>query len=210
MEFLMESGMFRVAALLIGYILGNVQTSYLFGRMFRGTDIRDHGSGNAGTSNTIRTFGAGVGALVFAVDVLKAVAAFALCMYIFGGVHGLIPGVYAGAGVVLGHNFPAIMGFRGGKGIASTIGVMICVVDWQMALILVVLGLALLFGTKMVSVASLALTLAFPVLLLTFGYAAEVVAVSALLTVLAWVLHRGNIRRILAGDERKLSLGKGG
>ena len=212
MEIILESGMYRVLAIAIGYIFGNIQTSYIFGKLFKNTDIRDHGSGNPGTANTIRTFGFNVGAVVFVVDVLKAVAAFLLCMYFFGGsffggYNGLLPGMYAGAGVVLGHNFPFFMGFKGGKGIASSIGIMLCT-DWRIVIILTALGFTCLFATKMISIASLAMTLAFPALLLVFGFGAEVVLVSVFLTAMAWIMHRGNIKRILSGSERKLSLGK--
>ncbi|MCL2616406.1 MAG: glycerol-3-phosphate acyltransferase [Defluviitaleaceae bacterium] len=213
MEAVMDLGLFRAAAVVIGYGFGIMQTSYIFGKLFRNTDIRDHGSGNPGTANTIRTFGFGIGAGVFALDVLKAVAAFLLCMYLFGGMffggeNGLLPGMYAGTGVVLGHNFPFYMGFKGGKGIASSIGVMVCT-DWRIVLIQIALGLSCVFATRMISIASLALTLAFPPLLFVFGFGTEVVLVSAFLTALAWVMHRGNIQRILTGSERKLSFGKG-
>jgi len=212
MEVLVGSGIFRIVALVIGYLLGNVQSAYLFGKLFRSTDIREHGSGNSGTSNTIRTFGFSVGVLVFVVDVLKAVAAFMLCMYFFGGSYfggenGILPGMYAGLGVVLGHNFPFFMGFKGGKGVASSIGVMLCF-GWSVIVIQAAVGLSLLFATRMISVASLALVFAFPILLQVFGLGAEAVLVSAFMTVLAWYMHRGNIRRIAEGSERKLSLRK--
>ncbi|MCL2673840.1 MAG: glycerol-3-phosphate 1-O-acyltransferase PlsY [Defluviitaleaceae bacterium] len=212
MEFIFESGMFRLVAIIIGYVLGNIQTSYLFGKYFKNTDIREHGSGNAGTTNTIRIFGFSVGVIVFLVDVLKAVTAFLLCMYLlggsyFGGTNGILPGMYAGIGVILGHNFPVFMGFKGGKGIASTIGVMLCT-NWLIVIIQVVLGLACVFLTRMISVASLVITLTFPILLFAFGYDTEVVLISAFMGILAWFMHRSNIQRILAGDERKISFGK--
>ncbi|MCL2853550.1 MAG: glycerol-3-phosphate 1-O-acyltransferase PlsY [Defluviitaleaceae bacterium] len=212
MEFVLESGMFRILAVVIGYFLGNIQTSYLFGKLFKNTDIRKHGSGNPGTANTIRTFGLSVGAIVFIVDVLKAVTAFLLCMYLFGGsffdgYNGLLPGMYAGVGVVLGHNFPFFMRFRGGKGIASSIGVMLCT-DWRIVVIQTALGLSCLFTTRMISIVSLALTLVFPVLMLVFRFDIEAVLISVFLTALAWIMHRGNIKRILTGSERKLSFGK--
>ena len=212
MEFIFESGMFRLVAIIIGYVLGNIQTSYLFGKYFKNTDIREHGSGNAGTTNTIRIFGFSVGVIVFLVDVLKAVTAFLLCMYLlggsyFGGTNGILPGMYAGIGVILGHNFPVFMGFKGGKGIASTIGVMLCT-NWLIVIIQVVLGLACVFLTRMISVASLVITLTFPILLFAFGYDTEVVLISAFMGILAWFMHRSNIQRILAGGERKISFGK--
>ena len=212
MEVFFESGMFRLIAIIIGYALGNIQTSYLFGKYFKNTDIREHGSGNAGTTNTIRIFGFSVGVVVFLVDVLKAVVAFLLCMYLFGGSYfggqnGILPGMYAGVGVVLGHNFPIFMGFKGGKGIASTIGVMLCT-DWRIIIIQATLALVCVATTRMISVLSLAITLTFPILLFIFGYDTEVVLISAFMGALAWFMHRGNIQRILAGNERKISFGK--
>ena len=212
MEFIFESGTFRLIAIIIGYALGNIQTSYLFGKFFKNVDIREHGSGNAGTTNTIRIFGFSVGVAVFIVDVLKAVVAFLLCMYLFGGsyfggANGILPGMYAGVGVVLGHNFPVFMGFKGGKGIASTIGVMLCT-NWLIVLIQTTLGLACVAATRMISVASLVITLTFPILLYVLGYDTETVLISAFMGVLAWFMHRGNIQRILAGNERKISFGK--
>jgi len=212
MEFILASGAFRLLAIIIGYALGNIQTSYLFGKYFKNTDIREHGSGNAGTTNTIRIFGFSVGVVVFIVDALKAVVAFLLCMYLFGGsyfggLNGILPGMYAGVGVVLGHNFPVFMGFKGGKGIASSIGVMLCT-NWRIIIIQAALALICVATTRMISVLSLAITLTFPILLYIFGYDIETVLISVFMGVLAWFMHRGNIQRILAGNERKISFGK--
>lgn len=202
----LESEMFRVFALVIGYFMGNIQTAYIVAKKIKGIDIREHGSGNSGTTNITRVLGMKIGMCVFALDTFKAIAAFMLAVWLFGWQYGGVAGMYAGAGVVLGHNFPFHMRFRGGKGAASTIGLMLCT-DWRIVLIQVALGMVCVASTRMVSVGSLALTAAFPLLLMLFGYTAEVVLIGVFLWLLAWFMHRTNIKCILAGNERKIGFG---
>ena len=117
----------RIICLIIGYICGLFQTSYIIGRMHK-TDIRDYGSGNAGTTNALRTFGRKAGALTLLGDVLKCVIAVVLVNLIFGKTYGeIMPllSVYAAAGCILGHNFPFYLNFRGGKGFAASVGFML-------------------------------------------------------------------------------------
>ena len=112
----------RLICLAIGYVCGLFQTSYIIGR-FHQTDIREHGSGNAGTTNALRTFGKKAGAMTLLGDCLKCVAAILLVKVFFGKTYGsVLPllTVYAAAGCILGHNFPFYLNFRGGKGIAAS------------------------------------------------------------------------------------------
>ena len=114
----------RVICLGIGYLLGNFQTAYIYGRM-HGVDIRQMGSGNAGTTNTLRVFGAKAGLIVFVGDVLKCAIAVVAARLLFGGSRPdilYLLMLYGAAGAILGHNFPFYLGFRGGKGIAATAG----------------------------------------------------------------------------------------
>ena len=114
--------MVRLFSIVLGYVFGLFQTSYIYGRM-HGIDIRNHGSGNAGTTNMIRTLGVKAGAITFAGDVLKCMAAVAVMRLLVGENYEHIIKVlclYTAAGVILGHNFPFYLGFRGGKGIAAT------------------------------------------------------------------------------------------
>ena len=202
MEVLIGRGMFRLVALILGYFLGNVQTAHIAAKKLRGIDIRDFGSGNSGTTNITRLLGIKIGLVVFAIDALKTVLAFVIASMLFGEA-SFIAGVYAGIGAVLGHNFPFHMGFKGGKGVASTFGLVLCI-DFRVALVLVGIGLLCVAIIRMVSVGSLVVTALFPIMLFAVGHDTEVVAVSVFLWGLAWFMHRGNIARIMAGTERKV------
>ena len=204
--------MFRLVCLLIGYLFGCLQTAYITGKIFKKTDIREHGSGNAGATNVVRTFGPGFGAAVFIIDILKAVAAAVLCAYIFSGSTAFspmsdepdyLPMLYAGLGAILGHNFPAFLKFRGGKGAACTIGVILAL-NISVAILCYLLAAIALSFTKYVSLASLTLLAAFPALMIFFEFATEEIALAFVICVLGWVRHKDNIVKILQGNERKL------
>ncbi|MCL2405753.1 MAG: glycerol-3-phosphate 1-O-acyltransferase PlsY [Defluviitaleaceae bacterium] len=211
--------MFRLLCILLGYALGCVQSAYIIGKLTRGIDIREHGSKNSGFTNANRVMGFKVGVWIFIADVGKAVLAFLIACWLFdgsgsfmaAGVNGLIPGVWAGLGVVLGHNFPVFLKFRGGKGIACTIGLLL-MLDWRAALIIYLIAFLLVLITRYISVASLAITFFMPVSMAIFVFMAlephawEVVAVTAFLGVLGWYMHRENIQRLFSGTERKFSL----
>jgi len=212
--------MFRLYCLLIGYALGCIQTAYIVGRIM-GVDIRKHGSGNLGTTNSIRVLGKRAGGIVLFFDAIKAAAAFAIGMALFGesGVNwfmpgftapsAVLPGLYAGLGAVLGHNFPLYLRMKGGKGFAATLGLML-LMDWRPAIIVYAVGLITIILTKYISLAALIITLLFPIVLIAFGYGWEAIMIALVLGVMLWILHRGNIRRLLSGTERKLSLKKQG
>ena len=208
--------MFRLICLLIGYALGCIQSAYIIGKLAHGIDIRDHGSKSSGFTNANRVMGFKTGVWIFIADVGKAVLAFLVASWIFDGggsflspdaYNGLLPGVWAGLGVVLGHNFPVFMKFRGGKGIACTLGIVL-MLDYQVALIAFVVGIILVVVFKYISLASLAITLVWPFLLLSFGRAVEIAVFCAAISALAWYMHRENISRLLSGTERKFKLGK--
>lgn len=206
--------MFRIVCLLIGYAFGCIQTAYITGRITARIDIREHGSGNAGTSNVIRVIGRSAGFIVFVTDCLKAIAAYIIAALLFKGggsffpgALGVLPGLYAGLGTVLGHNFPFFLKFKGGKGIASTLGLLLAL-DWRPALIIYAVGAVTTGLTRFISLASLIMTLMIPIMWWLFGYGLETVLLGVLLAGMAWFLHRGNIKRLLTGTERKLTLGK--
>ena len=208
--------MFRLICLLIGYLFGCMQTAYFIGRIFKKTDIREHGSGNAGATNVVRTFGAGFGAAVFVVDILKAVVAAVLCAYIFSGSTvfspivdepDYLPMLYAGLGAILGHNFPVFLKFKGGKGAACTIGVILAL-NVSIAALCYLLAIIALSFTKYVSLASLTLLAAFPTLMIFFEFPPEEVALAFIICALGWIRHKENISKILQGTERKLGSGK--
>jgi len=204
--------MYRLIALLIGYAFGMIQTAYFVGKM-SGIDIREHGSKNAGFTNTNRVLGKRAGAIVFVVDVLKAIAAFVVASLLFDGggtfftSDFVLPGLYAGVGAILGHVFPFFLKFKGGKGISCSLG-LILMLDWRVALIAFVTGIVLVILFRYISLASLMITLLAPILMFMFGYAWEATLLTTAIGALAWFLHRGNIARLVKGEERRFSLGK--
>lgn len=209
----------RVLCLLIGYGLGSISTSYLYGKA-RGIDVREHGSGNAGTTNTLRVMGRKAGAIVLAGDMLKTFFAILLTWLIF---HWFFPDmdyllrIYTGAGVILGHDYPFYMKFKGGKGIACS-GAMILSFYWGIIPAEVVIFFGIFFLTHYVSLASIFMYLAFMAQLVIFGQGGflgmsqpaliEMYIVAALLTALALFQHRENIKRLIKGEERKTILKK--
>jgi glycerol-3-phosphate acyltransferase PlsY len=209
--------MIRLICALIGYAFGSIQTAYILGKI-KGIDIREHGSGNAGTTNTLRVLGTKAGLIVFAGDMLKSIIAVLLCKALFlkanTDIAPLIT-IYTGLGCVLGHNFPFYLRFKGGKGIATTGGIMIAF-HWYY----IPVGLLLFFGnffiTHIVSIGSMLLYTCFFVQTIIMGQHGvfnvaqpvlnELYIVLAFMTVLAFYMHRTNIRRLLTGNERKTYL----
>lgn len=209
----------RILCILIGYALGLFQTGYIYGKT-QNIDIRQYGSGNAGTTNTLRTLGFKAGAITFAGDCGKAILAIFLTWLIF---HNQYPdtikllAMYAGLGAVLGHNYPFYMKFKGGKGIASTVGV-IFAFHWQMAPLCIGIFLLAVFLTRYVSLGSILLVSVFFIQLVVMGqmgylpvessYLPEIYVIGGILTFLAIYRHRANIKRLLSGTENKLQLHK--
>lgn len=199
-----------IIALIAGYVVGCIQVAYVIGRVFGKIDIREHGSGNAGTTNVTRVLGAKAGLIVFALDILKGVIAFMLGAYVLSyGEFNIVLGLYAGFGAVLGHNFPFYLKFKGGKGIATTIGVML---SFNPIMAFTIFGICtvVVILTKYISAASLVMMLLFPVGMYMLNYYIEAVLIGGVLMVLAYYQHRGNIKRILDGTERKFSFKKKG
>ena len=211
---------YRIICLFIGYAFGLIQTSYLLGRKYH-IDIRKVGSGNAGTTNTLRTLGLKAGLLVLVVDVLKAFAAVMIVKVIFRGSPAahILPllGVYAGTGCILGHNYPFYLGFKGGKGIAATLG-MLLAIDTKAALFAFGLFLVVFFTTHYVSLGSMVGYVTAYILVVILGalghygmdFAAtvEMDIILGFLTVQAIFRHRENIKRLINGNERKTYLKK--
>jgi len=261
--------MFRIICLLIGYGFGMIQTSYIIGKM-SGIDIREHGSKNAGFTNTNRVLGIKKGAIVFVVDVAKAMLAFAFATFVYNGMFArefawgfgclegadclyygvvdafriiprvcspmrstayaggtffasryIIPGLWAGLGAILGHCFPFYLDFKGGKGVACVLGVII-MLDWRIMVFSFAIGLFVVATTRFISLASLLITLSVPILLFVFRYLrfiidpidgvgfwilrhAEEIWITAAICIIIWYLHRENIKRLWAGTENQFS-----
>ena len=199
-----------ILMLIVGYLLGSLSFSIIFTKIFAKTDVRDHGSGNAGFTNTIRTAGKKVGILVFICDALKAVAAILIAM----AVAKWLPfdnyvqyGKFAAAlGAVLGHNFPLYYGFRGGKGIVVSIAI-IYSLNWITGCFTLGAFLVVFAITGIVSLSSLtgAATVMITTLVMYLNGWADVEVVELVLMlvmgVLAFYMHRANIKRLLNGTE---------
>lgn len=199
--------MFRIFSILIGYLIGCLQTAYFVGKVMQ-VDIRKRGSGNLGSTNVLRVLGKRAGAVTFFCDLLKSVAAFIVCIFLFRD-NPMVVGLYAGAGVVLGHDFPFYLGFKGGKGIAAMIGLFLCIATIDPK----VTGFTFLFGivgllTRYVSVGSLLFSVSIPVSLYIFHYSPEVVFIGLFLAVLACIRHKENIKRLIHGNENRLGAKK--
>ena len=197
------------AALAMGYLLGSLNTAVIVGKLY-GKDVRDHGSKSAGLTNTLRVLGKPAAALVLAGDIAKGIVA---CLI------GLRLGVYvqsgqardctsllaAGAGAVIGHNWPVYFGFKGGKG-ALTAATVVFMVDWVMTLICLGVFVGIIALTRYVSLGTICGTLLFVVLSLVpaFGHTLYFLIFACLTALIVVVKHRANIQRLLAGTENKL------
>ena len=209
----------RIACLFIGYLFGMFQTSYLIGK-YHHMDIRQYGSGNAGTTNALRTLGKKAGAMTLIGDMLKCVIAILVVDAVFKNQYGdILPllGMYTAAGCVLGHNFPIYLKFRGGKGIAASAG-MLLALDWRVFLICAVIFIGLVAVTRYVSLGSLVVSvilLAWNVYMgkcgaynLSAVSSTEYGAMTAVIAAMAFWRHRANIIRLIHGNENKVGVKK--
>ncbi len=206
-------------ALGIGYVFGLFQTGYFYGKS-KGIDIRNEGSGNAGTTNSLRVLGVKAGLITFLGDLFKAIFAVLLVMVLFRGKYPdavRILELYAGFGAVLGHNFPFYLKFKGGKGIACTSGMILAVCPLA-APICLVLFIGAIAITRYVSLGSILVVISYLVQVIIFGQLGylhideallpEFYVVSACFTLMALWRHRSNIKRLLSGTENRFSMGK--
>ena len=210
----------RIISVAIGYIFGLFQTGYLYGKS-KGIDIRTQGSGNAGTTNSLRVLGAKAGAITFIGDLLKAILAVLVVHFIFKDIdpeYTKLYELYAGFGAVLGHNFPFFLKFKGGKGIACSSGVILALCPWWFSAICLAAFIIIVVSTRYVSLGSITIMTMFIVGVLIFNYygilgveascIVEFDIVSACFTAMAIFRHRANIVRLLHGNENKFSMKK--
>lgn len=208
----------RVISLLIGYVFGLLQSGYLYGKFVKNTDIRQHGSGNAGSTNVLRVFGVKSALIVFLGDFFKAVVAMFIARKFFGGAgNGDLYAMYGALGVTLGHDFPFYMNFKGGKGIASMAGILTAM-DLRITAVCLLIFVAVVYLTRFVSLGSILVSIAFGVMNIYFcwkgyynvlpGNCPEVYAITLFLTGLAIQRHHANIGRLLSGTENKISFSK--
>ncbi len=186
------------AALLLGYLCGSVPFGLLLTRLAGTEDIRSIGSGNIGATNVLRTGRRGLAAATLIADALKGTVAVLASEHVWGRDAALV----AGAGAFLGHVFPVWLGFRGGKGVATYIGVLLALA-WPAAVGFGVVWLLAAALTRYSSLAALIASALTPILLWILGYLPGAV-LFALLTAMIWIMHRGNIERLLQGTEAKI------
>lgn len=184
---------------IIGYLFGNFATSYLVSKYSGHIDIRKYGSGNAGSTNVLRVLGAKPAAIAFLGDALKGAAAVLIGGYIAGSYGEALAGLF----VVIGHNWPVVLGFKGGKGIATTIGVM-TPINPLMVVAIVAVGVAIIITTRYVSLASVSGMIIFPVTMIVLRQPPEYIAFSLIVSVMALYRHRTNIIRLIKGTESKI------
>ena len=201
---------------IIAYLIGSINFSILISKKKAGYDIRQKGSGNAGTTNMLRNLGKKYAAITLICDVLKGVVAIGIAIIvgnILGDTNKALLVQIAGVAVVIGHTFPIFFGFKGGKGVATSLGILL-MTNWQLGLICLVFALVLMALTRVVSMGSIAAAILYPVLTLFVGGGHYIVESSGLgngyfiysviLAIIVIFNHRSNIQRMASGTENRL------
>lgn len=205
-----------IVTAIIAYLIGSVSFSVIFTKKFAGFDVREKGSGNAGSTNVLRTAGKKPAALTLLCDILKGVVAVGIAILI-----GLIVKAddntkailvqLAGIFVVVGHTYPIFFGFRGGKGVATALGVLL-ITNWQIGLICLLFALIIMAVFKIVSLGSIAAAILFPVLcmfltqhFIVHGSTLSYIVFGIVMAAIVVFNHRANIKRMATGTENKLS-----
>ena len=206
--------MLRILLLIIGYFIGNIETGYIFGKLNK-MDIRNYGSGNAGATNTLRVLGPKAGLIVFLGDFCKSLIPCLVVRFIFRDNVSLsyVYMLYIGLGVVLGHNFPFYLGFKGGKGVASTAGI-IMALDIRIAAVCLAIFIVIVAVTRYVSLASIVVMIIFigmshMLVKTNYGFTdgsspMEFRLLIVIIGFLSIFMHRANIKRLLNGTENKI------
>ena len=201
-------------ALFFGYAVGNLQFAYFLGKIIGRIDIREHGSGTAGMTNVMRVMGAKAGLAVLVLDVSKTIFAIFVTnrflMYLGWDLSinmlGMeyFYGMLTGLGVILGHNFPFYLKFKGGKGVASSISLAL-MFDWRVLVITLIIAIIILIITKYMSAASLVGFAAFAITTTVLFSDIKIVLIAWIIAVLGYFTHRKNIARLLTGTESKFA-----
>ena len=205
---------------MIAYLIGSVNFSILISKKVAGFDLREKGSGNAGTTNMLRTVGKGAAVVTLILDILKGVAAIYAAI-LYGNIVTKLANMQidnsilvqiAGIFVILGHTYPIYFGFKGGKGVATSLGILLTT-NYQIGLICLVFAIILMILTKMVSVGSLGAAILFPVLTLflsqeNFVVPGNYLIYSIIIALIVIFNHRSNVKRLMNGTENKISFKK--
>lgn len=199
-----------VLVALVAYLIGSISFAIIFSKKFAGFDVREKGSKNAGSTNVLRTVGKKAAALTLICDILKGVVAVLLAMLaanIWSDSDAEVLKYLAGLMAIIGHTFPVYYGFKGGKGVATSLGVLL-VVNPQIGIICLVFALIIMIATRWVSLGSILAAILFPILtvFMTDNFAAKIISI--LIGLLVVFNHRSNIKRLKEGTENKLSFKK--
>jgi glycerol-3-phosphate acyltransferase PlsY len=192
---------------LVGYLLGSINFAIIICKRMAGFDIREKGSKNAGTTNVLRTVGKQAAAMTLICDILKGVVAVLLAMlaaYIWDDADAEALKYLAGLMSIIGHTFPVYYGFRGGKGVATSLGVLL-IVNPQIGLICLVFALVIIIATRWVSLGSILAATLFPILTIFMSDSFFAKLISVIMAVLVIFNHRTNLRRLKDGTESKIS-----
>ncbi|MGN6765799.1 MAG: glycerol-3-phosphate 1-O-acyltransferase PlsY [Rhizobiaceae bacterium] len=187
-----------LGALVVGYLFGSIPSGYLLARAAGLGDVRNIGSGNIGATNVLRTGNKGLAALTLILDALKGTVPVWLALHYFG----LYPAMLAGLGAFLGHLFPVWLGFKGGKGVATYLGVLLGLA-WEGVIVFAVVWLLVAAITRFSSLAALVAAVAVPVALVFLGRL-ELAELFAVMSAIVFIKHRPNIERLIAGTESKI------
>lgn len=185
---------------IISYFIGNFSSAFILGKVFKNKDVRNYGSGNAGATNALRVFGPKLGLTSFILDILKGIIAANIGYHFLGYNGALIAGIF----VVIGHNWPLFLKFKGGKGIATSLGVMLYI-HLPTAIVCIAIGFFVIYKTRYVSLGSITATVLVPILgcLLKRPFDKNFFICTIVLASMAIFRHRSNIGRLLRGEESK-------
>ena len=208
-----------ILSAVLSYLLGSLNFSVIISKKLKKDDVRNHGSGNAGSTNMLRSYGKGLAALTIAGDMIKVFVAIALSFLIIKSVPGSFDILYentdadilvksfSGFFCVLGHIFPCFFKFKGGKGVA-TAGGMVFAVDWRIALILLAVFIVVVAVTRYVSLGSIIMALLYPVFIFAFHKSIILTAIAVVFTLIVVIAHIGNIKKLINHNENKISFSK--
>ena len=206
-----------ICAIILSYLIGSIPTAYIFGRIVKGVDIRKHGSGNVGATNAFRVLGAGFGITVLLLDALKGlVCVVNISDFILSrglGLNPLMLRVILGLTAVAGHSWTVFLNFKGGKGMAITLGVLVGLsIKFPVLRIIllaeIALWLAVFLSNRIVSLASIISAIAFPIFFIIFRQSPYLVLMSLILSLLIVFRHKSNISRLLRGQESRINFSR--
>lgn len=205
---------------LLSYLLGSLNFGVILSNKIKKDDVRNHGSGNAGTTNMLRSYGKGIALLTIIGDMLKVFVAIGAALLIFSYLPSTLNEVagrdltsqdwtmilksFAGFFCVLGHIFPCYFKFKGGKGVATS-GGMVFAIDWRIALILLAVFIVILIITKYVSLGSIVMALLYPIFIFIFHKSILLTVIAAVFTLIVVIAHRENIKKLIHHNESKIS-----